>query len=55
MSVQYSPEGQQPPRSGLLLLQVLILAVFCVFTLRLWYLQVHKGAEFDRLALEKVA
>ncbi len=52
MSVQHSPEGQQPPRSGLLLLQALILAVFCVFTLRLWYLQVHKGAEFDRLAQE---
>jgi penicillin-binding protein 2 len=34
------------PRSGLILLQALVLGLFCLFTLRLWFLQVHKGAKF---------
>jgi penicillin-binding protein 2 len=41
---------QHAPRSGLILLQCLVLGVFCLFTLRLWYLQVHKGSKFADMA-----
>jgi penicillin-binding protein 2 len=41
---------QHAPRSGLILLQALVLGLFCLFTLRLWYLQVHKGARFSDMA-----
>ncbi|WP_022663233.1 penicillin-binding protein 2 [Paucidesulfovibrio longus] len=50
MSGLLSPHEKEPPRHGLLLLQLLILGVFCVFTLRFWYLQVHEGQEFARKA-----
>lgn len=46
MSAQYEPEGQAPPASGLLLLQALIAALFCIFALRFWFLQIYKGDEF---------
>ena len=46
------PHEQQPPRAGLLLLQVLILSLFAVFALRLWYLQVLKGQEYADKALD---
>lgn len=52
MPVAYEPEGQQPPRHGLILLQALIMALFCTFAFRLWYLQVHKGEQFARKAME---
>ncbi len=32
------------------MLHGLVLAMFCVFALRLWYLQVHKGEQFAELA-----
>lgn len=48
----YDNTNQQPPRAGLLLLQVLILAVFCLFAVRLWYLQIHRGEVFARKARE---
>ncbi|MEL7642181.1 MAG: penicillin-binding protein 2 [Solidesulfovibrio sp.] len=41
---------QHAPRSGLILLQALVLGLFCLFTLRLWYLQVHKGTRFADMA-----
>lgn len=41
---------QQPPRHGLLLLQALILGLFCLFALRLWYLQIHRGEDFSVMA-----
>ncbi|WP_428564812.1 MAG: penicillin-binding protein 2 [Solidesulfovibrio sp. DCME] len=41
---------QHAPRSGLILLQALVLGLFCLFTLRLWYLQVHKGTKFADMA-----
>jgi len=41
---------QQAPRSGLILLQALVLGLFCLFTLRFWYLQVHKGEKFAEMA-----
>lgn len=39
-------ERQQPPKYGPWVLQGLILALFCALGLRLWYLQIHRGAEF---------
>jgi penicillin-binding protein 2 len=44
--------NQQPPRAGLLLLQALILGVFCLFAIRLWYLQIHRGEDYARKARE---
>ncbi len=38
----YESKTQQPPKNGLLLLQGLILLLFCIFALRFWYLQIHK-------------
>lgn len=52
MSYLYEPDSQQAPKTGLLLLQGLVLLVFFVFSLRLWYLQVHKGEHFSELARE---
>ena len=46
MSAQYEPEGQAPPVTGLLLLQALVGALFCIFALRFWFLQIYKGDEF---------
>lgn len=48
----YDPGDQQPPRSGLLLLQALILMLFCLFAVRLWYLQIHRGEEYALKARE---
>lgn len=39
-------EAYQPPRHGVILLELLILAFFAVFTSRFWILQVHQGADF---------
>ena len=52
MANLYDSRGQQPPRSGLILLQVIVLVLFCTFSLRLWYLQVHKGEEYAEKAKE---
>lgn len=52
MASLYDPREQQPPKTGLALLQILILALFCVFVLRLWYLEVHKGEEYAEKAKE---
>ena len=52
MSELFDPRDNTPPKQGLLLLQVLILGMFCLFTLRLWYLQVHRGPEFTKRAEE---
>ncbi|SDK57342.1 penicillin-binding protein 2 [Maridesulfovibrio ferrireducens] len=50
MSSLYEAKSQQPPKTGLLLLQGLILLLFCVFALRFWFLQIHKGAYFAEQA-----
>ena len=42
----------EAPRMGLFLLQFLIALLFVVFCARYWYLQIHRGEEFARLALE---
>lgn len=52
MPYLYESEHQGAPKSGLLLLQALVLLVFFIFSLRFWYLQVHKGEEFSKLARE---
>jgi peptidoglycan glycosyltransferase (EC 2.4.1.129) len=52
MSHLYDNGNQQPPRAGLLLLQSLILGVFCLFAFRLWFLQIHRGEDFARRAKE---
>ncbi|WP_319470375.1 penicillin-binding protein 2 [uncultured Pseudodesulfovibrio sp.] len=44
--------SQHPPRSGLILLQSLILGLFCLFAIRLWYLQIHRGEDFALKAKE---
>jgi len=38
--------GQEPPRLGVSLLQCLIFGLFCLFAVRLWYLQIHLGPVF---------
>jgi len=38
--------GQEAPRLGVGLLQCLVLSLFCLFFLRLWYLQIHLGPVF---------
>ncbi len=50
MKINLESESYQPPRNGLILLQVLIGFLFFVFTLRFWYLQIHKGEEFAHQA-----
>lgn len=52
MKIRLDPEGYQPPKSGLILLQCLVGILFCVFVLRFWYLQIHLGEHFARLALD---
>lgn len=52
MTYTFDQSNQQPPKQGLLLLQVLILLLFCAFALRLWYLQIHKGEEYAAKAKE---
>jgi penicillin-binding protein 2 len=50
MNHLYESKTQQPPKIGLMILQALILLLFCVFALRFWYLQIHKGSYFAEQA-----
>ena len=43
-------EAYQPPRNGIILLEVLITLFFIVFVSRFWILQVHQGADFAKQA-----
>ena len=52
MAIQLEHDDYQPPRAGLILLQCMVLGLFCVFVMRFWYLQIHKGAEFARQSVE---
>jgi len=52
MSDLYNESEQQAPRAGLTLLQALILGLFCLFAVRLWYLQIHRSDAFQAQALE---
>ncbi len=46
MHLNRDAESHQSSKSGLLFLQLLVLGIFVVFTLRFWYLQLHRGQEF---------
>jgi penicillin-binding protein 2 len=50
--MEFDPEGYQPSRSGILLLYACVGFLFVVFLLRFWYLQVLRGADYDRQAQE---
>jgi len=52
LNIQVEPENYQPPRWGVLLLQVLVIALFFVFAVRFWYLQIHKGEQFAKQAFD---
>ncbi len=52
MTYTFDQNNQQPPKQGLMLLQILILLLFCAFALRLWYLQIHRGEEYAAKARE---
>ncbi|MBO6171269.1 MAG: penicillin-binding protein 2 [Desulfovibrio sp.] len=52
LKIQVESESYQPPRGGVILLQVLVGLMFFVLVTRFWYLQVHRGAEFTRQAQE---
>lgn len=52
MQGKIESKNYEPPRMGLFLLQFLIALLFVVFCARYWYLQIHRGEEFARLALE---
>ncbi|MGE4264807.1 MAG: penicillin-binding protein 2 [Desulfovibrio sp.] len=41
-----SSSSQNMPRHGAALLQFLVLGLFCLFAVRLWYLQIHLGQVF---------
>jgi penicillin-binding protein 2 len=52
LKIQVESERYQPPRNGLILLQIFICFMFFVLVTRLWYLQIQRGEEFARLSLE---
>lgn len=52
MTHLFDDGNRQPPKTGLLLLQLFILGLFCVFALRLWLLQIHRGEEYAAKARE---
>ena len=52
MQLKLESNTYSPPIHGLRLLQLAIVFLFLVFCTRFWYLQVHRGEEFVKLALE---
>lgn len=52
MSHQFDSKSKMAPRSGLILLHCMIVGMFCLFTIRYWYLQVHKGESYAAQAQE---
>lgn len=52
MTPRLDKDSQIAPRHGLLLLQGIIVALFVLFALRLWYVQIHKGEHFEAKARE---
>jgi len=55
LNIQVEPEHYQPPRWGVLLLQGLIVTLFFVFAVRFWYLQIFKGEQFARQAVDNIS
>jgi len=52
LNIQVEPENYQPPRWGVLLLQGLIVALFFLFAVRFWYLQIHRGEQYVKQAFD---
>ncbi|WP_446424153.1 penicillin-binding protein 2 [Mailhella sp.] len=52
MKLDDGRDEYQPPKSGLLLLQFCIVLLFALFCARFWYLQIHRGADYVRMAQE---
>ena len=52
LKIPVEQEHYQPPRAGVVLLQVLIGIFFFLVVIRFWYLQMHKGDFFARQAIE---
>ncbi|MBQ9537003.1 MAG: penicillin-binding protein 2 [Desulfovibrionaceae bacterium] len=52
LNIHVEQEHYQPPRAGVILLQVLIGVLFFVVVIRFWYLQVHRGDAFAKQAIE---
>lgn len=50
MEIQFEGDGFQPPRHGLLMLQIFIGIYFFVFLLRIWYLQILQADKYSKLA-----
>ncbi|SHN54667.1 penicillin-binding protein 2 [Desulfovibrio litoralis] len=50
MRLEVESKGYQPRRGGLILVQILVALLFCIFIIRFWYLQVLSGEELARLA-----
>lgn len=52
LKIQMESERYQPPRHGVILLQVCVGVLFFIFVVRFWYLQMYKGETFAKLAQE---
>ena len=52
MKIETGNDEYQPPKSGLLLLQCCIVLLFALFCARFSYLQIHRGADYLRMAHE---
>ena len=52
MKLENNRDEYQAPKSGLYLLQFCILLLFSLFCARFWYLQIHRGADYVRMAQE---
>lgn len=52
LKIQMESERYQPPRHGVILLQVCVGVLFFIFVVRFWYLQMYKGDTFAKLAQE---
>lgn len=50
MKIQIESDNNQPNRWGMILLQGLVLFLFCFLGLRFWYLQILMGENFERSA-----
>jgi penicillin-binding protein 2 len=50
MRIEVETEGNQPPRHGIVLLQAMVIFLFCVLLLRFWYLQVLRGEHYETRA-----
>ncbi len=48
--IELEIEEYQPPRFGLVLLQILVALIFILFTVRFWFLQIHRGQDLAREA-----